>query len=230
MPDHPALPVGECLSHAVTSTFLQPVKVLRAFWPLVCTEAATAFAGEGALRFALMSVSLVLAIPCACAWHRYLIEGDVPRLKVGLPEWTYTKRALLITLLIAVLTVPFAVAYAVLVEMAPKVAVAALVAGLAVPIWFTGPTMLTLAAAAINRDTPLTAIKALAEGNRARLFALLFGISAAETGLTVASDYARAAGPAVHFAVAVIFWPLAVAVLSMAYIWLNQSANVESAP
>lgn len=230
MPDHPALPVGDCLSHAARSTFLRPAKVLQAFWPLVCTEAATAFAGEGALRFALMSVSLVLAIPCACAWHRYLIEGDVPRLKVGVPEWTYTKRAVLVALLIAALTFPFAVAYAVLVEMAPKMAVAALVAGLAVPIWFTAPTMLTLAAAAINRNTPLTAIKALAEGNRARLFALLFGVSAAETGLVAASDYAGAGGSALHFAVAVIFWPLAVAVLSMAYIWLNQSVNAESAP
>ncbi|HLO79265.1 MAG TPA: hypothetical protein VK196_22645 [Magnetospirillum sp.] len=221
----PALPIGECFSRAACVTVLQPVMAARAFWPLICAEIATLLLTDSEWRVAPMLASLLLVIPCACAWHRYLIEGQTPRLSLGLPEWKYMKRALVITLVITVITVPFAVAFVLLRNYSMLVGWTMLVLGLATSIWATGPGMLSLSAAALNRDLNRSGVSNLVAGNKGRLFALLFGVSVSEVALSLGTDSLGAAGPALRLVVSVIFWPLAVAVLSMAYVWLTTGST-----
>lgn len=219
----PALPIGECLAQAAQHTFLRPVAVLRAFWPLFCAEAAGVFLPDALWRGAALLVALALAIPCACAWHRHLIEQASPRLQLGFPEWRYLKRALVITVQLVATLLPFTVASVLLRESSLAISLAFLAAGLALATWVTAPGMLTLSAAALNRDLPAAALTALVEGNRGRLFILLFISAAAEILLSSASDSLGPAAAPARLAVTVVFWPLAVAMLSMAYVWLTRT-------
>ncbi|MGE5478309.1 MAG: hypothetical protein ACM3Q1_16765 [Bacteroidales bacterium] len=219
----PALPIGECLAQAARHTFLRPLAALRAFWPLFCAETAGALLRDDLWRLGALSVALALAIPCACAWHRHLIAQAAPRLQLGFPEWRYLKRALLITVQLVAILLPFTFASVLLREDAFAISLAFLAAGLALATWVTAPAMLTLAAAALNLDLPAPALTALIKGNRGRLFALLFVTAAAEILLSMATDRFGASAAPARLAVTIVFWPLAVAMLSMAYVWLTRT-------
>lgn len=226
-------PVVETLRQAVLTILYRPRQWLTAFWPLIALTVLVRIPAEfnplpaSVLLLLMAALTPVLAVVCSCAWHRNLIQGDAPRLRLGRGEWLFFKTSVMIGLITLIPALPATMLIVVLDSPDTLVNLGILYVAIVVALWITTPTMLALPVNALGRDPETEEIKRLTGPHHPRLFALILAFPLAETLLSLISALLPALSPVLNM-ITVIFWPLGVSVLSLAYIWLN--ANLSAPP
>lgn len=180
--------------------------------------------------------SLLITVPVATAWHRFLILGhgrdrDWLQLRFGAAEWRYLLTWMKIALISAALAFPLAL-QAVPPGGSPlPVILAGLIAGFA-PI----PFLLAVPAAAIGESARLRDAEMISRGHRLRLLGLAALLTAASLPLeTIGALATVAAGPGVIALMiselaAYALLPVWTAALSLAYLKLSPFAAPDGVP
>jgi hypothetical protein len=238
MPCRPALDPVALLADAVRLTLVNRIAYARtAGVPFALCVALLLWAafrdGPPLVALAAAALSLLIMLPVATAWHRFVILGggkdrEWLQLRLGAAEWRYVLTWAKIGLLTASLTVPLAL-YAAPPPGVPALAVLSAIAAIIVPT----PFLLAAPAAAVDEPARLRDAEILSRGQRLRLLTL--AVLLAAVGLLVgmlAAAVATAGGSGLVGAViselaAYVLLPIWTGALSLAYLKLSPLAPVE---